>query len=66
VCRGSSLWFFELCFGGLCSLQAVGPTPKKSHLVSLLTVKFRQPSHEFAFSVGMTFISYPLVLTPLV
>jgi hypothetical protein len=28
--------------------------------------KFCQPSHEFAFGVGMTFISYPLVLTPLV
>jgi hypothetical protein len=32
----------------------------------LLTVKFRQPSHEFTFGVGMNFISYPLVLTPLV
>jgi hypothetical protein len=32
----------------------------------LLTVKFRQPSHEFTFSVGMTFVSYPLVLTPVV
>jgi hypothetical protein len=31
-----------------------------------LTVKFRQPSHEFTFGVGMNFISYPLVLTPLV
>jgi hypothetical protein len=30
----------------------------------LLMVKFRQPSHEFTFVVGMTFISYPLVLTP--
>jgi hypothetical protein len=30
----------------------------------MLTVKFRQPSHEFTFGVGMTFISYPLVLTP--
>jgi hypothetical protein len=29
-------------------------------------VKFHQPSHEFTFGVGMTFISYPLVLTPLV
>jgi hypothetical protein len=33
---------------------------------SLLTVKFRQPSHEFTFGVGMTFVSYPLVLTPVV
>jgi hypothetical protein len=32
----------------------------------LLTVKFRQPSHEFTFGVGMNFIYYPLVLTPVV
>jgi hypothetical protein len=32
----------------------------------VLTVKFRQPSHEFTFGVGMTFVSYPLVLTPVV
>jgi hypothetical protein len=32
----------------------------------LLTVKFRQPSHEFTFGVGITFIPYPLVLPPLV
>jgi hypothetical protein len=31
----------------------------------LLTVKFHQPSHEFTFGVGMSFIYYPLVLTPL-
>jgi hypothetical protein len=31
----------------------------------MLTVKFHQPSHEFTFGVGMNFISYPLVLTPL-
>jgi hypothetical protein len=30
----------------------------------MLTVKFCQLSHEFTFSVGMTFIPYPLVLTP--
>jgi hypothetical protein len=33
---------------------------------SLLTVKIRQPSHEFTFGVGISFISYPLVLTPVV
>jgi hypothetical protein len=33
---------------------------------ALLTVKFHQPSHEFTFGVGMNFISYPLILTPLV
>jgi hypothetical protein len=32
----------------------------------LLTVKIRQPSHEFSFGVGMSFIPYPLVLTPVV
>jgi hypothetical protein len=33
---------------------------------SVLTVKFRQPSNEFTFGVGMTFVSYPVVLTPVV
>jgi hypothetical protein len=33
---------------------------------SMLMAKFRQPSHEFTFGVGMTFVSYPLVLTPVV
>jgi hypothetical protein len=32
----------------------------------MLTMKFRQLSHEFTFGVGINFISYPLVLTPLV
>jgi hypothetical protein len=32
----------------------------------VLTVKFRQPSHEFTFGVGMSFIPYPTVLTPVV
>jgi hypothetical protein len=32
----------------------------------LLTVKFRQPSHEFTFGVGITFIPYPLVRTRVV
>jgi hypothetical protein len=32
----------------------------------MLTLKFRQPSHEFTFGVGMSFITYPLVLPPLV
>jgi hypothetical protein len=30
----------------------------------MLTVKFCQPSHEFTFGVGLSFIPYPLVLTP--
>jgi hypothetical protein len=32
----------------------------------MLIVKFRQPSHEFTFGVDISFILYPLVLTPLV
>jgi hypothetical protein len=32
----------------------------------LLTVKIRQPSHEFTFSVSISFILYLLVLTPVV
>jgi hypothetical protein len=32
-------------------------------LVAMLTVKIRQPSHEFTFGVGISFIPYPLVLT---
>jgi hypothetical protein len=35
-------------------------------MVELLTVKIREPSHEFTFGVGMTFVSYQLVLTPVV
>jgi hypothetical protein len=32
----------------------------------VLMVKFRQRSHEFTFGVGMSFITYPLILIPLV
>jgi hypothetical protein len=32
----------------------------------MLTMNFRQPSHEFTFGVGMNFIYYPLVLIPMV
>jgi hypothetical protein len=39
---------------------------KRLEQEKVLTVKFRQPSHEFTFGVGMTFVSYPLVLTPVV
>jgi hypothetical protein len=41
--------------------RSTGPTSRR-----LLTVKIRQPSHEFTFGVGMSFIPYPLVLTPVV
>jgi hypothetical protein len=36
------------------------------HGRALLTVKIRQPIHEFTFGVGMSFTPYPLVLTPVV
>jgi hypothetical protein len=32
----------------------------------MLTVKIGQPSHEFTFDIGISFIPYPLVLTPMV
>jgi hypothetical protein len=54
--------------GGDGLTKRVGETAPEhdSQAVSLLTVKIRQPSHEFTFGVGMTFVSYPLVLTPVV
>jgi hypothetical protein len=36
------------------------------HASRLLTVKIRQPSHEFTFGVGISFIPYLMVLTPVV
>jgi hypothetical protein len=42
------------------------PPWREEEVQQLLTVKFRQPSHEFTFGVGMTFVSYSLVLTPVV
>jgi ribosomal protein L2 len=38
----------------------------EARTIPVLTVKFRQPSHEYTFSVGISFVSYPLVLTPVV
>jgi hypothetical protein len=43
-----------------------GKTPRLWSAGYMLTVKIRQPSHEFTFGVGMNFIPYPLVLTPVV
>jgi ribonuclease HI len=59
----------------LCSLRIAIETGIKrldvrgySQLVidQVLTVKIRQPSHEFTYGVGISFIPYPLVLTPVV
>jgi hypothetical protein len=44
----------------------VAKLPLTNNERKLSTVKFCQPSHEFTFGVGITFIPYPLVLTPLV
>jgi hypothetical protein len=40
--------------------------PPGVEAIGLLTVKIRRPSHEFTFGVGISFIPYPLVLTPVV
>jgi hypothetical protein len=37
-----------------------------ANIGGVLMVKIRQPSHEFTFGVGISFIPYPLVLTPVV
>jgi hypothetical protein len=42
-----------------------GQAAETPHL-ALLTVKICQPSHEFTFGVGISFIPYTLVLTPVV
>jgi hypothetical protein len=47
-------------------LGSVSPETLMDRCGRLLTVKFRQPSHEFTFGVDISFILYPLVLTPLV
>jgi hypothetical protein len=44
----------------------VPPSSSSSSPRLLLTVKIRQPSHEFTFGVGISFIPYPLVLAPVV
>jgi hypothetical protein len=48
------------------SSNEVNMTPRAQGPNPMLTVKFRQPSHEFTFGVDMSYISYPLVLTPLI
>jgi hypothetical protein len=42
------------------------PVTVVSSFPLVLTVKIRQPSHEFTFGVGISFIPYPSVLTPVV
>jgi hypothetical protein len=48
------------------SVRTVRAWGERKAVGGVLTVKIRQPSHEFTFGVGMSFIPYPLVLTPVV
>jgi hypothetical protein len=50
----------------MMSIEGLLEDEQSLSMGELLTVKFRQPSHEFTFGVGMNFITYPLVLTPVV
>jgi hypothetical protein len=50
----------------MISIEGLLEDEQRLSMGELLTVKFRQPSHAFTFGVGMTFVSYPLVLTPMV
>jgi hypothetical protein len=47
-------------------IEEVDQKVEKDMIELMLTVKIRQPSHEFTFGVGISFIPYPLVLTPVV
>jgi hypothetical protein len=50
-------------------LQLADERRRHSHTLTrppMLMVKICQPSHEFTFGVGISFIPYPLVLTPMV
>jgi hypothetical protein len=48
------------------AIRKMAKPSNKKDVMKLLTVKIRQPSHEFTFGVGISFIPYPLVLTPVV
>jgi hypothetical protein len=50
----------------MISIEGLLEDEQGLNMGEMLMVNFRQPSHEFTFSIGITFIPYPLVLTPLV
>jgi hypothetical protein len=50
----------------MISIEGLLEDEKGLSMGEMMTVKFRQPSHEFTFGVSISFISYLLVLTPLV
>jgi hypothetical protein len=51
---------------GACIARWPPNTGRNARVSRVLTVKIRQPNHEFTFSVGISFIPYPLILTPVV
>jgi hypothetical protein len=50
----------------MISIEGLLVDEKGLSMGEMLTVKIRQPSHEFTFGVGISFTPYPLVLTPVV
>jgi hypothetical protein len=80
--RGARWWFFASdCVGELHTHgSTLFPSPRRVHsiwfvrfasshnfsCIHVLTVNFGQPSHEFTFGVGINFISYLLLVTPLI
>jgi hypothetical protein len=50
----------------MISIEGLLVDEQGSSMGEMLMVKIRQPSHEFTFGVGISFITYPLVLTPVV
>jgi hypothetical protein len=45
----------------MISIEGLLEDEKGLSVEEMLTVKFRQPSHEFTFGVDMSFMLYPLV-----
>jgi hypothetical protein len=55
---------FKHCSATMISIEGLLEDEQGLSMGEMLTVKIRQPSHEFTFGVGISFIPYPLVLTP--
>jgi hypothetical protein len=50
----------------MISIEGLLEDEQGSSMGEMLMLKFCQPSHEFTFGVDISFIPYPLVLTPMV